>query len=86
LAVCEVPDAVGVAVWAAAAGVDVQARDEGGKTRLSADIPLSDGVVLTVWGVERVAVRPSGRQALDDLLRARLATAAGDDVPGGDVP
>jgi hypothetical protein len=79
----EAPAAVAVAVWAAAAGVEMTAQLRGNDARVSAEIPLTDGVRLIVWGVERVALRPSPRQALDDLLRARLGTAAGGDPAGG---
>jgi hypothetical protein len=79
----DVPHAVAVAAWAVAAGVDVQAQDRGSGVRLSARIELSDAVELTVWAVERVPLRPSPRQALDELLRARLGAAAGCDPAGG---
>lgn len=79
----EVPDIAAVAVWAAAAGVDVELRPTGSDVRVSAEIRLPGDVHLTVWGVERVRLRPSPRQALDDLLRARLAEPADGEPAGG---
>jgi len=77
----DVPEAVGVAMWAQAGGVPVRVaqREGGGEARLSAEITLADGIRLTVQGTERLPRPRDPRQRLDDLLRATF-----DENPPGD--